>query len=117
MTCPPALTTTRDGFASIEMGWSGPGIFITLSGMFCILLNWKRYLGIQKPRHVSDEQCGILVLRPVIGIRIEDELCVGQVLLKNERIHGIDDHVVASVDHQRRVGNLPEIVKRLGAGR
>src|ERR1700730_468297 len=25
------------------MGWSGPGIFIGLSAMFCILLNWKRW--------------------------------------------------------------------------
>src|SRR5437868_11735379 len=31
MTFPPTVTTTRDGFASIEMGWSGPGIFIGLS--------------------------------------------------------------------------------------
>src|ERR1700676_3456915 len=73
---PPTLTTTRDGFASIEMGWSGPGIFIGFSGMICIFLNRKRYLGVQKPRHVRDEQRGILVLRPVIGIRIEDELRV-----------------------------------------
>src|ERR1700736_5425288 len=79
------------------MGWWGPGIFSGLSAMICILLNWKRDLGIQKPRHVSDEQRGILVLRPVIGIRIEDELRVGQVLLKNKRINGIDDHVIASV--------------------
>src|SRR5580692_2341667 len=50
MTFPPTVTTTRDGFASIEMEWSGPGIFIGLSAMICILLNWKRYLGIQKPR-------------------------------------------------------------------
>src|ERR1700730_6616029 len=42
----------RDGFASIEMEWSGPGIFIGLSAMICILLNWKRYLGIQKPRQL-----------------------------------------------------------------
>src|SRR6202035_5716437 len=27
------------------MGWSGSGIFIGLSAMICILLNWKRYLG------------------------------------------------------------------------
>src|SRR6266851_1920430 len=40
---------TRERFGSIEMGWSGPGIFIDLSAMICILLNWKRYLGIQKP--------------------------------------------------------------------
>src|SRR6266478_1154418 len=94
------------------MGWSGAGISIGLSAMICILRNWKRDLGAQEPRHVCDEQRGILVLRPVIGIRIEDELRVAQVLLKNKRIHGIDDYVVASVDHQRRVGNLSEIVKR-----
>ena len=52
--------------------------------MICILLNWKQHLGIQKPCHVRDEQRRILVLRPVIGIRIEDELRVGQVLLKRE---------------------------------
>jgi hypothetical protein len=34
------LTTTRDGFASIEMGWLGPGIFTTLSAMICVLFNW-----------------------------------------------------------------------------
>src|SRR5882724_3453561 len=74
--------------------------------------HWKWYLSIQKPRHVSDEQRRILVLRPVIGIGIEDELRVGQVALKNERIRGIDDHVMAAVDHQRGVDNLPEVVKR-----
>src|ERR1700730_18720543 len=83
--------------------------------MISLLLSWEWRLGIQKTRHVSDEQCGILVLRPVIGIRIENELRVGQVLLKNKRIHRIDDHVIASVDHQRRVGNLSEIVKRARA--
>src|ERR1700716_2192567 len=97
------------------MGWSGPGIFIGLSTIICILLSWKRDRGIQKPRHVGDEQRGILVLRPVIGIRIENELRAGQVLLKNKRIHGVDDHVITSVDHQRRMGNLSEIIKRARA--
>src|ERR1700730_10223885 len=113
MTFPPTLTTTRGGFASTEMGWSGPGIFIALSAMILILLNWKRHLGLQKPRHVSDEQRGILVLRPVIGIRIEDELRIRQVLLKNKRIHGVNDHVMASVDHQRRLADRLQIFERL----
>jgi hypothetical protein len=43
-----------------------------------------------------------------------NELCVGQVLLKNKRIHSIDDHVVASVYHEGRLGNAPEIVERVG---
>jgi hypothetical protein len=32
----------------------------------------------------------------MIGIRVEDELRVGQVLLKNKRIHSIDDDVIAA---------------------
>jgi hypothetical protein len=51
----------------------------------------------------------------VIGIRIEDKLRVRQVALKNERIRGIDDHVMATVDHQRRLGDFPELVKRAPA--
>ena len=51
----------------------------------------------------------------MIGIRIEDELRVGQVLLKDERIHAIDDNVIASVDHQRRVRDRSQIVKRAGS--
>src|SRR6266851_7778005 len=81
----------------------GAGPFTDLSAMNCILLDWKRYRGIQKPRHVSDEQRGILVLRPVIGIRIEDELRVRQVLLQDERVYGVDDHVIAAVHDQSRL--------------
>src|SRR3981189_3314191 len=115
MIFPPTLTTTREGFASIVMGWSGPGIFICLSAMISTLLRWKRYVSIQKPRHVSDEQRRILVLRPVIGIGIEDQLRVGQVALKDERIRGIDDHVMAAVDHQCWLRNLPQVIKRAPA--
>src|SRR5216683_1657855 len=39
ITFPPTLTTTRDGFASTEIGWSGPEILIGLSAMIVPLLN------------------------------------------------------------------------------
>jgi hypothetical protein len=45
-TLPPTVTTTRDGFASIGMGWSGPGIFTGLSAMILILLNGKQDFGV-----------------------------------------------------------------------
>src|SRR4051812_1711216 len=43
----------REGFASIEMGWSGPGIFIGLSAMICLLLNGKRSTASKKNRVTS----------------------------------------------------------------
>src|SRR5258708_39595507 len=55
MTFPPTVTTTRHGFASIEMGWLGPGILIGLSVMIWILPNWKRRRRFQERRHASDE--------------------------------------------------------------
>jgi hypothetical protein len=50
---PPTVTTARDGFTSIEMGWLGPEIFIGLSDMILIILNWQQYLGIRKPQVLS----------------------------------------------------------------
>src|SRR6266851_7627514 len=112
MTFPPTVTTIRDGFASIEIGWSGPGIFIGLSAMICLLVNWKWYLGIQKPRHVSDEQRGILVMRAVCGVRIDDQLRVRQVLLQDERVHRVNDDIIAAVHDQRWLLDSLQIVVR-----
>ena len=42
----------------------------------------------QEHGDVPDEEFGILVLRAVIAVGIEDELGVRQVLLQNERVHG-----------------------------
>jgi hypothetical protein len=46
-----------------------------------------------------------LVLRAVIGIGVEDELRVREVLLQDERVHRVDDDVVAAIDDQRRLGD------------
>jgi hypothetical protein len=59
-----------------------------------------------------DGEFGILVLRAVIGVGVEDELGVRQVLLQDERVHGVDDDVVAAVHHQRRLADRLEVVVR-----
>ena len=91
MIFPPTLTTTRDGFASIEIGWSGPGIFTGLSIMTCLrvgvsrspnVCSWRLFFG-QEQRDVLDEPIGILILRPVGGVRIEDQLCIREMPLQN----------------------------------
>jgi hypothetical protein len=43
-----------------------------------------------------------VVSSTVVPIGIEDELCVGQVPLEDERIHGVDDHVVAAIRSSER---------------
>jgi hypothetical protein len=102
----PSTVITRGGFASTPMGCSGPGKFIGFSAVALVLLYWKRDLGVQKPCYVRHKQRGILAMRAVVGIGIKDKLRIGQVLLKDGRIHEIDEYVIASIDHQP-VGRSP----------
>src|SRR5260370_41612392 len=60
-------------------------------------------LFLQEHRDMANEKFGILVLRPVRGVRVEDQLCVGEILLKNVRVDRIDDDVVTAVDDERRL--------------
>ena len=46
---------------------------------------------------MTDEELGILKLRPVIGVGVDDELRVRHVLLHNEGVDRGHDHVVAAV--------------------
>jgi len=41
--------------------------------------------------------------RAVIGVRVEDQLGIGDVLLEDVRVDRVDDHVVAAVDDERRL--------------
>src|SRR6267142_2710060 len=59
----------------------------------------------QEHRDMTDEEFRILVLRAVICVGIEDELGVRQLLLQDERVHGVDDHVLAAVHDQRRLAD------------
>jgi hypothetical protein len=44
-----------------------------------------------------------LVVRAVRGIRVNDQLGIRQVLLQDERVHRVDDDVIAAVHHQCRL--------------
>ena len=61
---------------------------------------------------MTDEEFGILVLRAVICVGIEDEFGVRQVLLQDERVHRVDDHVLAAVHDQRRLPDRLQVVVR-----
>ena len=52
---------------------------------------------------MADEKFGILVERAVVGVGVENELRVWNVLLQDERIHRADDHVAATVDDECRL--------------
>src|SRR5216683_3669151 len=65
-------------------------------------VNLSALLG-QEHRDVPDEALRVLVLRTVVGVRVDDQLSVGDVLLQNPRVDGVDDHVVVAVDYQRRL--------------
>src|SRR6267378_6014423 len=68
------------------------------------------FLG-QEHRDVPDKPFRILVLRAVIGVRVEDQLGVGDVLLEDVRVDRVDDHVVVAVDDQRRLMERLQIVE------
>src|SRR5207237_7021416 len=65
----------------------------------------------QEHRDVPDKPFRVLVLRAVIGVRVEDQLGVGDVLLEDVRVDRVDDHVVVAVDDQRRLMDRLQIVE------
>jgi hypothetical protein len=42
----------------------------------------------------------------VIRVRIEDQLSIREILLEDERVHSMNDHVVAAVHHERGLSDL-----------
>src|SRR5262245_212206 len=52
---------------------------------------------------MGQEQVGVLELRCVAGVRVDDQLRIRDVLRKRERIDGRNHHVPISVYHQRRL--------------
>jgi hypothetical protein len=63
-------------------------------------------IGGQEHGNVTHKEIWILVLRPVIGVGVQDQLGAGDVLLQDEGIHRVDEHIVAAVRHKRRLTNL-----------
>jgi hypothetical protein len=58
---------------------------------------------------VLNKQLRVLVLRPMITVGLQNELRVRQVLLQDERIRRIDEHVVAAVHHECRLSDLLQV--------
>jgi len=54
------------------------------------------------------EDFRMLRLRPVAGVRIHDELSIGQVLGQQERVDRLDHDILVPVHHQGRVPDLAE---------
>src|ERR1700686_2271081 len=52
---------------------------------------------VQKQRRVFDEELRVLVVRAVIGVGVDDQLSIRDVLLHNERVHRGYVHVVTAV--------------------
>ena len=59
---------------------------------------------------MTHEPLRVLVLRAVVGVRVDDQLRVGNVLLQDPGIDGVDDYVVVTVDHQRRLLDALEVL-------
>src|SRR5258706_9921932 len=69
----------------------------------------------QEFRYVTDEALRVLVLRTVVGVGVNDQLRIGDVLLENPGVDGVDDHVAVAVHHQSRLRDIPEVVIRARA--
>src|ERR1700736_2942058 len=52
------------------------------------------------------------MVRAVRGVRIDDQLRVRQVLLQDERVHRVNDDIIAAVDDQRWLLDSLQIVIR-----
>ena len=63
---------------------------------------------LQKERGVLAEQRVVLEEKAVSGIRIEDELGVGQALRQAYRVHRQDDEIMAPARHQHRVRHFAQ---------
>jgi hypothetical protein len=64
---------------------------------------------LQELRDMLNKQLWVLVLRTIIAAGVRNELRVRQVLLEDERVQRIDDHVVAAVHHERGLSDLVQV--------
>src|ERR1700722_11285552 len=106
-TWPATAMTTRAGLHSIAIGPSEPGKLACFS--FMSRSPPRLMSALQELRGMLNKQLWVLVLRTMIAVGVQDELRVQQVLLQYERVHRIDEHVVASVNHECRLSDLLQV--------
>ena len=70
----------------------------------------RRRHGIQKESRVFNEELRVLVLRAVIGVGVDDQLRIRDVLLHDEGVDRGHDHVIAAVHDERRLLDRLQIV-------
>src|SRR5258707_3071746 len=64
---------------------------------------------LQELRDMLNKQLWVLVLRTMIAVGVQNELRVRQVLLEEERVHRIDDYVVAAVHYERGLSDVLQV--------
>src|SRR5712675_2823130 len=65
---------------------------------------------VQKQSRVFNEELRVLVVRPVIGVGVDDQLRIRHVLLHDERVHRGYVHVVTAVHDEGWLHDRPQIV-------
>src|SRR6266436_4012052 len=65
---------------------------------------------VQEQRRVFHEELRVLVLRAVIGVGVDDQLRIRDVLLDDEGVDRGHDHVIAAVHDERRLLDRLQIV-------
>src|SRR6202171_1967901 len=76
-------------------------------------MSWRtvrRFCGIQKESRVFNEELRVLVLRAVIGVGVDDQLRIRDVLLHDEGVDRGHDHVIAAVHDERWLRDRLQIV-------
>lgn len=58
---------------------------------------------------MTGECAGVLKQRPMTGVWVDDELRIGHMRAKSERVHRRDHDVVVPVGDQYRLGNLLQL--------
>src|SRR6202040_3837894 len=93
-TSPIAVPSSSTRAGTTARGMGGAARMIEFQGSSPIRL---RASGVQEQRSVPHKQLGILKLRPVIRVGVDDELRIRDVLLHDEGVDRGHDHVVTAV--------------------
>src|SRR5438105_8756380 len=99
------------GLAATAIGETDALGFDELRG--CVLMGMSRHRpsAIEKKSGVRQKEVRVLKVRCVAGVRVDDQLCIGDVLRKREGIVGRAHDVPVSVYAQRRLGDLLQLAK------
>ena len=58
-----------------------------------------------------NKELWVLVLRTMIAVGVQNKLRIWEVLLKDEGVHRVNEHVVAAVHNERGLSDLLQVSK------